>query len=120
MPGGLDMVQGDIALTLTAAGAGTTNSGPIAPGGRAGAVIVGVHCTVLSGTTPTLDVSLEESPNGESGWTALAGSAVTQIVAAGHRMAFAVPTRNFVRVVAVVGGTTPAATAKIAVLAFAD
>lgn len=120
MPGGLDSVQGDLALTLTAAGAGTTNSGPIAPGGRAGAVFIGAHVTAMTGTTPTLDLSLEESATGESAWTALAGSSMTQFTAAGHRIACAVPTKSFVRVVATVGGTTPAVTAKVAVLMFAD
>jgi hypothetical protein len=120
MPAGLDNALGDLALSLTAAGAGTTNSGSIAPGGRSGAVFVGVHCTAITGTTPTLDVSLEESTTGESAWTAVAGSAVTQVTAAGHRVAFAVPTKNFVRVVATVGGTTPAVTARVAVLVFAD
>lgn len=107
-------------MTLTAAGAGTTNSGSIAPGGRSGAVFVGVHCTAITGTTPTLDVSLEESVTGESAWTAVTGSAITQVTAVGHRLGFVVPTKNFVRVVATVGGTTPAVTAKVAVVIFAD
>ena len=120
MPAGLDSAQADVVMTLTAAGAGTTNSGPISAAGRSALTIVGVHVTAMTGTTPTLDVSLEESDNGNSGWTAVTGSAVTQLTAAGHRMAFAIPAKNFVRVVAVVGGTTPAVTAKVGVFVSAD
>lgn len=120
MPAGLQFAQGDIALTLTAAGAGTTKSGGVGASGTAACVLVLVHCTALTGTTPTLDVSLEESTTGESAWTAVASSSTPQITAAGNFMAFAVPAKNFVRVSATVAGTTPSATAKVAILAFAD
>lgn len=120
MPAGLQLAQGDLALTLTAQGAATVKSGGVAAAGAAACVLVMVHCTAITGTTPTLDVSLEESTNGESAWTAVAASGTPQITAAGNFVAFAVPAKNFVRVSAAVAGTTPAVTARVAILAFAD
>ena len=120
MPAGLQFAQGDIALTLAAQAAGTVVSGPVGGGGSAAYVLVMVHCTTITGTTPTLTVSLEESSTGAGAWTAVPASAAPQITAAGNAVAFAVPTKNFVRVSAVVGGTTPAVTASIAILAFPE
>jgi hypothetical protein len=120
MPAGLQFAQGDIALTLTAQGAATVKSGGVGASGSAACVLVLVHCTAITGTTPTLDVSLEESTNGETGWTAVAASSTPQVTAAGNFVAFAVPAKNFVRVSATVGGTTPSVTARVAILAFAD
>lgn len=120
MPAGLTSAQGDIALTLTAQGAATVKSAPFGAAGSAAYVLVMVHCTAITGTTPTLDVSLEESITGETGWTAVAASGTPQITAAGNYLAFAVPARNFVRVSATVAGTTPSVTAKAAVMVFAE
>jgi hypothetical protein len=119
MPAGLQEAQGDSALVLTAQGAATVKSGPIAQAGAAAYVLVGVHCTAITGTTPTLDVSLDESVDGTT-WTALGQSSTPQITAAGNAVAFAVPAKNFVRVSATVAGTTPSVTAKIAVFTFAE
>lgn len=120
MPAGMQFARGDVVLALAAAAAGTVTSGPVSTAGDAAAVLVMVHCTAIAGTTPTLNVSLEESDNGSSGWTAVTGSGTPQVTAAGNAVAFAAPAKNFVRVTATVGGTTPAVTAKVAVLAFAD
>jgi hypothetical protein len=120
MASGLTAVFGDNAMTLSAAGAGTVTSGPVSAAGQAAYVIVMVHCTAATGTGPTLDVSLEESANGSSGWTAVTASAITQLTGTGNRVACAVVTKNFVRVSATVGGTGPAVTASIAVAVFAE
>lgn len=120
MPAGLTAAQGDIALTLTAAGAGTTKSAPVGGAGQAAYVLTMVHTTVIGGTTPTFDVTLEESTNGETGWTLVPASALPQVIAAGNAVGFAVPTKNFVRVSATVAGTTPAVTARVALLVFAE
>lgn len=106
---GLRAGVGDVALTLTQRGAGTYTSGPIAAAGTAADMFFGVHATAVSGT-PTLDVSLEQSADGAS-WSAITGSAVSQLTAAGNRVGFASVSANFVRVTATVGGTaTPTVT----------
>src|SRR5438309_5351391 len=109
MPG-LRLIEGDVALPSAARGSGTVTSGPIAGSGFAGDVLLAVHCTAASGTSPTLNASLEESADGVGSWTAIAGSSVTQLVAAGNAMAFAAASKPFVRVTSAVAGTTPSFT----------
>lgn len=105
----LTPVHADSAITATAQGAGTVTSGPIAVAGWAAGVILAVHCTAITGTSPTLDVSLEQSADGAS-WSAITGSGITQLTATGNRLAVAGVTNKYVRVTATVGGTTPAVT----------
>lgn len=108
-------VKGDVPVaTLTAAGAGTTYGGPIAAAG-AKAVFLGTHITATGGT-PTLTVSLQESPNGVDTWTDVTGSAGAAITAVGNQVIMAVPVQSFIRAKMVVGGTTPSVTGTIAAL----
>lgn len=120
MPAGLDMARGDIALTLTAEGAGTVNSGPVANAGQAALVLVMANVSVAGGTSPTLTVAVQESDNGSSGWTAVPGGATTAIAGVGNAVCAAAPSKSFVRLSATVAGTTPAVTAKVAVVVFAE
>lgn len=113
---GFRSVQGDVALPATARGAGTYVSGPIASSGYAGDVLLCVHVTAASGTTPTLNVSLEESADGSSSWTAVTGSGAPQLTAAGNALAYAAPSKPYVRVTATVAGTTPSFTFKANVM----
>lgn len=106
---GLRLAQGDVALPTAARGSGTHVSGQIAAPGVAGDVILAVYCTAASGTSPTLNVSLEESADGTS-WAAVPNSGVTQLTAAGTALAFSAPTKSYVRVTATVAGTTPSFT----------
>lgn len=107
-------VLGDIALASAARTASTT-SGPVAAAGQATVAVLAVHCTAASGTTPTLDVSLEESADGDS-WSAITGSGITQLTAAGNKMATALVTKNYVRAAVTIGGTTPSFTFSASVL----
>ncbi|MBK3625923.1 hypothetical protein JHN59_13930 [Streptomyces sp. MBT49] len=111
---GLRNVQADVALPTVARAGGTFTSGPVAAAGGAADVLLTVHCTAATGTTPTLDASLEESADGSS-WTAVAGSAIAQLTAAGNRIAYAAVTKNYVRVTSTVAGTTPSVTYRAAV-----
>lgn len=113
---GLKLVQGDIAIPSAARGSGTVTSGPVAASGYAGDVLLAVHCTAASGTSPTLNVSLEESVDGNGSWTAITGSGITQLTAAGNAVAYASPSKSFVRVTSTVAGTTPSFTFKATVL----
>lgn len=106
---GLTPVHGKPVLPSAARGTGTFTSGPAANAGQATDVLLAVHCTAASGTGPTLDASLEESADGAA-WTAVPGSSITQLTAAGNRLAAATITKNYVRVTSAVGGTTPSFT----------
>lgn len=101
-------VSADVALISAARATGTYTSGPVAAAGAAADVLLTVHATATSGT-PTLDASLEESADGSS-WTAVPGSAITQLTAVGNRVVAATVTKNLVRVTSTVGGTTPSVT----------
>ena len=116
---GLTAAHGDIALVLEGAAA-TTSSGSIAPAGQAAYVLAMVQLTALAGTSPSLTVSLEESNDGAGGWTAVPGATTPAMAAIGSAFCFGVPTKNHVRVKATIGGTTPAVTAKVGVLAFSE
>ncbi len=64
-----------------------------------------------SGTSPTLDVTIEDSADGSTGWAAIPGAAFTQVTdAAGATESIAVNLDNakrYVRGVDTVTGTTP-------------
>lgn len=119
MPFGMQNAQGDLALTLSAA-AVTVSSGPVAPAGQAGFVLAMAQVTAITGTAPTVTFSLDESADGSSGWTAVAGAISAAVTAAGSVVFYGRPTKNYVRVTATIGGTTPAVTGNAAVITFAD
>lgn len=112
----LSPVLGSVALASAARGSGTFTSGPVANAGLSGHVVVLVHCTAATGTTPTLDVSLESSDDGAS-WSAVTGSAATQLTAAGNRVIGVSAPKKLLRVTSTVGGTSPSVTYSVAVLA---
>lgn len=112
---GLRPVLGDVALSSEAREAGTYTSGPVAVAGLASDVVLMVHVSAASGT-PTLNASLEESADGDS-WSAVAGSSIAQLTAAGNATANAAVTKNYIRVTSTVAGTTPSVTYRAAVLA---
>ncbi|MFD6024554.1 hypothetical protein [Streptomyces griseoluteus] len=111
---GLRNVMADAALSSAARAAGTYTSGPIAAAGAAADVLLTVHCTAATGTTPTLDASLEESADGTT-WTAVPGSGIAQLTGAGNRVAYAAVSKSYVRVTSTVAGTTPSVTYRAAV-----
>jgi hypothetical protein len=119
MPAGLQYARGDIASQFTNATA-TVTSGPVGNPGDASVVLAGVHLTALTGTTPTATLSVEQSANGSSGWTTVAGSTAVALSAAGTAQVMVVATANYVRTVLTLAGTTPSATGAVAVIVFGD
>ncbi len=110
-------VIGDVALsgTLTA----TTSSAAIAAPGGAADVLVMVHMTGVTGTSPTMTVAVEQSADGATGWAAVAGGATAALIATGNAVANAAVTQPFIRVTATIGGTTPSFVGRVAVVVFA-
>lgn len=115
---GMQEAQGDVVLALSAASA-TTNSGAIAAQGQAAYVLLMVQVSAITGTSPTLVVSLQESSD-NSTWTNVTGATTASITAAGSAVAFGAPAKGYVRAVATIGGTTPAVTATIAAIVFSE
>ena len=64
-----------------------------------------------TGTTPTLDVKLQDSADGSTGWADIAGAAFAQVTNAAASKQIvkfnASAARRYIRAVATVGGTTP-------------
>lgn len=119
MPHGLQYARGDIAAQFTGATA-TVTSGPVGAPGEATVVLAGVHLTALTGTTPTATLTLEESANGSTGWTTVPAATTAALTAAGTAMFMAVASKNYVRAVLTLTGTTPSATGSIPVIVFGD
>lgn len=71
----------------------------------------------VSGTTPTLDVKLQESTDNSS-WSDISGATFTQVTAANQRQAIrCLRSKRYVRAVADVGGTTPSFTMCVEIVA---
>ena len=111
-------VVGDVALSGSF-GSGTHVSAPLANGPGIGDVILGVHVTAMTGTSPAVVVSVEQSVDGST-WTAVAGATTASITAVGNVTCIAGISQNFARVKAVVSGTTPNVTLRVMALVFAE
>ena len=70
-----------------------------------------------TGTTPTLDVKLQDSADGSTDWQDVSGAAFTQVTdaaAAAEVIKFnASDVRRYVRAVATIGGSTPSFTCAV-------
>lgn len=106
-------VLGDVAIKSSAAVAGTYASGPIANPGATSNVIAMVHVSAVSGTTKTLDVAIQTSPD-NSTWTTVPGGSIAQMSAVGNSMCNAYCTDEYIQVLATVAGTgTPIVTYRV-------
>lgn len=74
-----------------------------------GSAIVVLDCGAIGGTSPTLDVRLQESDTSGGTYTDVAGGGYTQITAAGtQKLTLAIQnTKRWIRVASTIGGTTP-------------
>lgn len=116
----LRTVLGDVVLRGTAAVAGTYSSGPIANAGMAGSVDVLVHISAVGGSSQTLNVKLQSSPDAST-WTDIAGASATQLTAVGSTAFNAAVADQYVQAVATVGGTgSPTVTYRVAVMVFSS
>jgi len=61
----------------------------------------------VSGTSPTLDVKIQQSDSSSSGFADITGAAFAQVDAVGNQEIKVTPTKRYVRAVVTVGGTSP-------------
>ena len=99
------------ALTATTTGSNVDGGASSANGG-----VAHLHVTAIAGTTPTLDVVVEHSANGTSGWATVATfSQVTTAVTAQRVVVAAGTTVNrYLRAKATIAGTNPSYTISVA------
>lgn len=114
---GLRPVMGDTVLTGTTAAAGAS-SGPIAAPGFINDIVVLVHVTAITGTSPTLSLAIEQSDDNSTYTAITGGSSAANITAAGSAVINARATKPYVRVTSTIGGTTPAVTYRVSALVF--
>jgi hypothetical protein len=109
-------------LTLETRGLGTYTSellyDPTGSFSAVTAVELLVYVNGVSGSSPTLDCSLESSSDDGSTWTAIPGSSITQLSAAGSAVANAnVSSGASIRATSTVGGSsTPTVTYRVTAL----
>jgi hypothetical protein len=61
-----------------------------------------------AGTTPTLDIIMQESTNGSANWTAITGASFTQVTTSNQVQVIGFkPTTRYVRCTGTTGGTNP-------------
>lgn len=73
-------------------------------------------CGTVSGTTPTLDVKVQYSADGSTGWTDITGATFTQLTAAGRQAIRFVSPERYIRIVATIAGTSPSFTFAVVVV----
>jgi hypothetical protein len=107
--GVLDLVS----LHPTATRTATTNGSPSDVRHHKGIAAVVLDSAGGSGTTPTLDVKIQDSADGSTGWADVPGAAFAQVGTTASRQKIPLnvdATRGFVRIVATIGGTSPSFT----------
>lgn len=80
--------------------------------GRLGILL---HSLAGTGTTPTLNVTIEDSPDGSTGWLAISGAAFAEVddTAGGSHQTITIDAnaaRPFIRAVSTIAGGTPSFT----------
>lgn len=102
------------ARTANANGTGVDLQGYTQPGGRQLKAILTNGTT--SGTTPTLDVKLQDSDDNTT-FTDITGATFAQKTAAGNEEIHFRTNKRYVRAVATIGGTSPSFTFAVLLLA---
>jgi hypothetical protein len=103
-----------ISMHPTAARTATGN-GAVAPDLRdiEGEIAILLDSAAGTGTTPTLDVKIQDSADGSTGWTDIAGATFTQVVAVASQQKLVLnkdAVRRYIRIVHTIAGTTPSFT----------
>lgn len=89
-----------------------TTNGPTAESGGFSGIVAYLRVSAVSGTSPSMTVKLQDSPDGASNnWYDIPSGAFTAVTAAGQwRLAVNGPIGEFVRAVATITGTNPSFT----------
>lgn len=109
MPFSPQTVVASAARTTSGQSAAASPGGVVAPG-RASRLALAVDVTAASGTTPTLDMSVEWSPDGATWFASEPADSFTQITAAKKVVKQFLAKAPLYRVVWVIAGTTPSFT----------
>ena len=99
------------ALVVPAAKTATGNSSALNNGSASSNGGVGhLHVTANSGTSQTLDVTIEDSADGSSGWATILTFTQVTTTNGAQRVAITGTVRQYIRAVYTIGGTSPSYT----------
>lgn len=92
----------------------TANGGNVDTFGFNSAAFI-LEVGAVTGTSPTLDVKIQESADGSTGWADVSGATLTQVTASNNSQILRVEglgtnRKRYLRGVATIGGTTPSFT----------
>ncbi len=105
------------ARTASANGSAVDLLGYVNPGVKD--MLAYLNVGAVSGTTPTLDLKLQESDDGSTGWTDISGAVFTQATSATSETIKAKVFKRYIRAVATIAGTAPSFTFAVVGLAIA-
>ncbi len=103
-------------LRATAAITATGQGSSVDVRTRKGIGVIILDCAAGTGTTPTLDITIQDSADGSTGWANVTGAAFTQVTTVASRQTLVFDfdaCRGYIRVSETVGGTTPSFTRSI-------
>lgn len=98
----------------------TTNGSAVDTFGYNSAAVT-LEVGAVSGTSPTLDVKIQESADGSTGWADVSGATFTQVTAANNSQIIRVEglgtsRKRYLRAVATIAGTSPSFTLAVELL----
>jgi len=97
-------------VTAAATVSSTVTGAAVDCDGMAGSVIFTQQVGTVGGTTPTLDGKVQESADGSTGWTDVAGATATTVSASTSNQNIVVDrsaTKRFLRYIGTIAGTSP-------------
>ena len=104
------MQKGMFVTSSLLSGAQTvTTTGAAVQVGSFTSVVVYLNATAVTGTTPSMTVTLQDSPDGVT-WYNIASGAFNALTAAGSQRLVVTNVGYFIRAIATISGTTPSFT----------
>ncbi len=107
------------ALHPTAARTATTNGSAVDVRSQKGIAAIILDSAAGTGTTPTMDVKIQDSANGSTGWADISGATFAQVTTTASQQKIGVDldaSRGYIRAVATIAGTTPSFTFSVTAL----
>jgi hypothetical protein len=110
------------AFTIRPVTATTTQTGSTVDTKGYNSALAVLEVGAVSGTSPTLDVKIQESDNPTTGYTDVTGLTFTQVTAANNSQVLKIegiggtPRKRYLRAVGTIGGTSPSFTFGVEIL----
>ena len=120
MPLNIDSRTSIASLLDPAARTASANGAAVDVSGYDREAVAILHSAGGSGTNPTLDVKLQESDDGSTGWTDISGASFSQVTTSASLQKIRIGiggTKKYIRAVATIGGSSPSFDFAVSLLA---